>query len=198
MHNNLCRLLFVLSDIDLKSRLRRTIFLFHFHRLSVSCLLLFGRQRFLIAWSLVHKGSVVDTELLPHPLGAGSTGRGGEGLRTGCALRRLEVLQPSVVVQLADAAAVLCLHSLHCAAISDLHVLLLAQRSLHSATADAGRTATDTPCLRRDHKPCEPHSTQRSTRAAYTQTFSLGHSRLQKSKPCNRNGEICSRAVCQQ
>ena len=54
----------MLSDIDVKNWFRRAVFLLHFHRLSVGCLLLFRRQRFLIARALVHEGPVVGTELL--------------------------------------------------------------------------------------------------------------------------------------
>ena len=79
----------MLSDINMKSGLRRVVFLFHFHRLSVCCLLLFGRQRFLIARALVHKCAVLSAELLSHPFGTCHAARGGEEPRTGCAPRWL-------------------------------------------------------------------------------------------------------------
>ncbi len=170
------------------------VFLLHFLRLSVGCLLLFGSYCFFVARPLMHKGTVAGTELLSHPFGAWpALGRGREGLRTGCAPRWLVAMEPAVMVRLADALTVLRLHSFHCTAPHHLLVLFHAQRSLG---ANAFRcTATDAPHLRSKRRASASHTTQRSTRHTQARSISLGHLHLQKCQQCNQNGEIYCRCV---
>lgn len=167
----------------------------HFHRLGGGSRLFFGCHCLEVARSHVYKGSMMSAELLSHPCGTWHACGGGQRLRTGCAHRRLVSVQPSVVMQLADVSTVLRLHSLHCAAPHHLQILLLTDRSLG---ADAFRAATDAPHLRIKRRASAPHSTQRSTRAAHTQSEEDLHTCIVIYEPCNQNGEICSRAVRQQ
>ena len=90
--------------------------------------MLFGCQRFLIAWPLVHKRSVLSGELLPHPLWAWAPSRGGERARTGCALSRLVPVQPLIGMPLADDGAVVCDSLVDCAASSHQLPFFLRQR----------------------------------------------------------------------
>ena len=170
----------------------------HFHRLSVSCLLLFGRQRFFIARALVHKGSVVSAEFLPHPLGAGAPCRGGEGARTGCAPRWLVPVKPLVGMPFADDSTVVDDSLVDCASSSHQLPFFLCQRLQCSAALLAAESAwpLQIACMHRSTHAS--HSTQRSTRAAHTRSEEDLHACILIYEPCKRNGEICSRAVHQQ
>jgi hypothetical protein len=158
-------------------------------------LLFFGRQRFLIARPLVHKGPVLSAELLPHPLRAGARGRRGEGPGAGSALRRLVAVEPFIGMSLADDSGVVGHSLIDCAALSHQLPFFLCEGLQCSTALLTAESAwpLQIACMHRSTHAS--HSTQRSTRAAHTQKFSLGHAQLQKSKRCNRNGEICSRSV---
>ncbi len=112
----------------MKSGLGRVVFLFHFHRLSVGCLLLFGRQRFLIARALVHKGFVVRAELVSQLVGTRHAARGGERSRTGCAPHRLVPVQPLIGVPLTDDSGVIGHSLIDCASSSHQFPFSLCQR----------------------------------------------------------------------
>ncbi len=139
----------MLPGINLQSWLGRVVFLLHFHRLSVGCLLLFGHQRIFITRTLVHEGSVLSAELLSHPLGTGAPCRGGERLRTGCALSRLVAVQPLVDVSLTDHCAVVGHPLVDCASFSHRFPFLLLQGLQRSATlfaAESARVLQAHPC----------------------------------------------------
>ena len=124
--------------------------------------------------------------------------RGGEGMRTGCAPRRLVAVEPLIGVPLTHDSGVVGHSLIDCASSSHQFPFSLCDGLQCSAALLTAESAwpLQIACMHRSTHA--HHSTQRSTRAAHTQTFSLGHSRLQKSKPCNRNGEIFPRAVHQQ
>ena len=188
----------MLSDIDMESWLRRAVFLLHFHRLSVGCLLLFRRQRFLIARALVHEGPAMRAELLSQPVGTRHAARGGERVRTGCALSRLVAMEPLVHMAFADDCTVIGDPLVDCASSSHQFPFFLCQRLQCSSTLLTSESAwvLQSASIHRSTHP--PQSTQRSIRAAHTRSEKDFHACITISKPCNRNGEICSRAVCQQ
>ncbi len=105
----------------------------HFHRLSGGCLLLFGCQRCFIAWSLVHRGSVLRAELLPHPLGTQHAARGGERARTGCAPLRLVAVEPLVGLPFADDSCVVGSPLIDCATCLHQFPFCFCQRLQRSA-----------------------------------------------------------------
>jgi len=125
----------VSTDIDLKSWLRRVVFLFDLHRfVSLAVGLFPPRHCFLIAGSLVHKGSMGSAELLPHPLRAWAPSRGGEGRRAGCALSRLVPVQPLVDMMLADDSAIVHDPRIDGASCSQQFPFFLCQRLQCSST----------------------------------------------------------------
>jgi len=170
----------VTADVDMECWLNRVVLLLDFCRLIEGQLPFLGCQRFFIAWPLVHCHPVWGTQLLPHPLGALHAASGGERAWAGCAPRGREVLQPSVVMRLADAWAHLATHSSLLTATCHQLLLLLAHCSPLAVTA---AVATHAPPLRTQRRLGESHSRERHTQTAHTHSEQVFHACLAISKP---------------
>ena len=151
----------LLSDINLESWLRRVVFLFHFHRLSVNCLLLFGRPCTFVTWANVHKGAMLSAKFLSQPVGTRHAARGGEGLRTGCAPRWPVSVEPLVHMAFADDSTVVDDSLVDCASSSHQLSFFLCQRLQCSAALLAAESAR----VLQAH-PCTTEAIHRTTHSA--------------------------------
>jgi len=169
--------------------------LLHFHRLSVGYLLFFGCHCLEVARSHVHKRSVLSAELLSHPFGAWHACRGGERHRAGCASLWLVTVEPLIGVPLTDDSGVVGHSLIDCASFSHQPPFFLCDGLQCSAALLTAESAwpLQIACMHRSTHA--PHSTQHSTRTAHTHSEEDLHACIVIYEPCNRNGEICSRAV---
>ena len=127
----------------------------------VGCLLFFRLQRFVVAWTLVHRGPVCSTELHSQPLGARHAARGGERPRASGAPRRLVAVQPLVDVALTDDVTVIDWLLVNRASSSQQQPFIRLQRLQCSATLLASKRAR----VLHTH-PCAAEAIHRSAHSA--------------------------------